>query len=110
MVPQIWDQIGRPWVHKVYIDYCKTKSMFYMMETFLCIVVMELVLSKLKNWYFGGVMLFYDLIISHSQVSDQRPSALLFLYLLSYRRLITEVIGMTFFCQSICQSVSPPVN
>ena len=45
--------------HKVYIDYCKTKSMFYMMETFLCIVVKELVvLSKLKNWYFRGVMLF----------------------------------------------------
>ena len=75
--------IGRPWVHKVYIDYCKVKSMFYMMETFLCIVVMELdVLSKLKNWYFGEVhvMLSYDLIISHSQVSDQGPSALLFLY------------------------------
>ena len=56
--------------------------MFYMMETFLCIVVMELVvLSKLKNWYFGGVMLSYDLIISHSQVSGQGTSALLFFIL-----------------------------
>ena len=36
-------KIGRPSVHKAYIDYCKAKSMFYMMETFLCIVVMELV-------------------------------------------------------------------
>ena len=27
--------IGRPWVLKVYIDYRKAKSMFYMMETFL---------------------------------------------------------------------------
>ena len=35
-------KIGRPSVHKAYIDYCKAKSMFYMMET-LCIVVMELV-------------------------------------------------------------------
>ena len=68
---------------------------------------MELVvLSKLKNWYFGGVMLSYDLIISYSQVIDQGPSALLFLYW----RLITEVIGMAFFCQSICQSVSLPVH
>ena len=33
-------KIGRPWVHKIYIDYCK--AMFYMMETFLCKVVMEL--------------------------------------------------------------------
>ena len=42
---------------------------------------MELVvLSKLKNWYFGGVMLSYGLIISHSQVIYQGPSALLFLY------------------------------
>ena len=43
---------------------------------------MELVvLSKLKkNWYFGGVMLSYDLIINNSQVIDQGPSALLFLY------------------------------
>ena len=74
-------KIGRPLVHKVYIDYCKAKSMFYMMETFLRIVVMELVVpSKLKNWYFGGIMLSYDLIISHSQVSDQGPSALLLLY------------------------------
>ena len=68
---------------------------------------MELVvLSKLKNWYFGGVMLSYDLMISYSQVIDQGPSALLFLYW----RLITEVIGMAFFCQSICQSVSLPVH
>ena len=74
-------KIGRPWVHKVYMDYRKAMSMFYMVDTFLCIVVMELVvLSKLKNWYFGGVMLSYDLIISHSQVIDQGPSALLFLY------------------------------
>ena len=36
-------KIDRPSVHKAYIDYCKAKSMFYMMETFLCIVVMELV-------------------------------------------------------------------
>ena len=72
-------RIGRPWVHKIYIDYCNAKPMFYMMETFLCIVVIELVvLSKLKNWYFGGVMLSSDLIISHSQVSDQGPNALLF--------------------------------
>ena len=43
-------KIGRPWVHKVYIDYnCKAKSMFYMMETFLCIVVMELV-EELVFW------------------------------------------------------------
>ena len=55
-------------------------------------------------------MLSDDIIINHSQVIDQGPSALLFLYYLSYRRLITEVIGMTFFCQSICQSVSPPVH
>ena len=43
---------------------------------------MELVvLSKLKKkWYFGGVMLSYDLIINNSQVIDQGPSALLFLY------------------------------
>ena len=73
-------KIGRPWVHKVYIDYRKAKSTFYMVDTSLCIVVIELVvLSKLKNWYFGGVMLSYDLIISHSQVIDQGPSALLFL-------------------------------
>ena len=72
-------KIGRPWVHKVYIDYSKAKSMFYMMETFLCIVVMELVvLSKFQNWYYGGVMLSYDLIISHSHVIDQGPSALFF--------------------------------
>ena len=42
-------KIGRPWVHKVYIDYCKAKSMFYMMKTFLCIVVMELV-EELVFW------------------------------------------------------------
>ena len=36
-------KIDRPWVHKVNIDYCKAKSMFYMVVTFLCIVVMELV-------------------------------------------------------------------
>ena len=43
-------KIGRPWVvHKVYIDYCKAKSMCYMMETFLCIVVMELV-EELVFW------------------------------------------------------------
>ena len=43
---------------------------------------MELVvLSKLKkNWYLGGVMLSYDLIINNSQVIGQGPSALLFLY------------------------------
>ena len=34
-------KIGRPSVHKAYIDYCKAKSMFYMMESFLCIVIME---------------------------------------------------------------------
>ena len=71
-------KIVRPLVHKVYIDYCKAKLMFFMVETFLCIVVMEIdVLSKLKNWYFGEVhvMLSYDLIISHSQMSDQGPSA-----------------------------------
>ena len=42
-------KIGRPWVHKVYIDYFKAKSMFYMMETFLCIVVMEVV-EELVFW------------------------------------------------------------
>ena len=74
-------KIGRPWVHKVYIGYRKARSMFYMVDTFLCIVVIELVvLSKLKNWYFGGVMLSDDIIINHSQVIDQSPSALLFLY------------------------------
>ena len=104
-------KIGRPCVNKVYMDYRKAKSKFYMKENFLCIVVIELVvLSKLKNWYFGGAMLSHDLIFSHSQVIDQGPSALLFLYQLSYRRLITEVIGMAFFCQSIRQSVSPPVH
>ena len=36
-------KIGRPLVHKAYIDYCKAKSMFYMMETFICKVVLELV-------------------------------------------------------------------
>ena len=72
-------KIGRPWVHKVYIGYRKARSMFYMVDTFLCIVVIELVvLSKLKNWYFGGVMLSDDIIINHSQVIDQGPSALLF--------------------------------
>ena len=35
---------------------------------------------KIEELVFGGVMLSYDLIISHSQVSDQGPSALLFLY------------------------------
>ena len=65
---------GTKMVHKAYIDYCKAKSMFYMMETFLCIVVMELV----EELVFWGVMLSYDLIISHSQVIDQGPSALLF--------------------------------
>ena len=40
---------------------------------------MELVvLSKLKKT--GIVMLSYDLIINNSQVIDQGPSALLFLY------------------------------
>ena len=69
-------KIGRPWVHKAYIDYCKAKSMFYMTEIFLCIVVMELV----EELVFWGVMLSYDLIISHSRVIDQDQSALLFLY------------------------------
>ena len=73
--------IGRPWVHKVYIGYRKARSMFFMVDTFLYIVVIELVvLSKLKNWYFGGVMLSDDFLINHSQVIDQGPSALLFLY------------------------------
>ena len=81
--------------------------MFYMVDTFLCIVVIELVvLSKLKNWYFGGVMLSDDIIINHSQVIDQGPSALLFLYI----TILQEAIGMAFFCQFICQSVSPPVH
>ena len=74
-------KIGRPLVHKVFIGYRKARSMFYMVDTFLCIVVTELVvLSKLKNWYFGGVMLSDDIIINHSQVIDQGQSALLFLY------------------------------
>ena len=67
--------IDRPWVHKVYIDYCKAKSMFYMVVTFLCIVVMELV--EELCFFFEGVILSYD---SHSQVINQGPSALLFLY------------------------------
>ena len=75
-------KIGRPWVNKVYIDYLKEKSMFYMMGSTwwklfygtCCSIKIE------KNWYFGGVMLSYDLIINNSQVIDQGPSALLFLY------------------------------
>ena len=57
-------KIDRPWVHNVYIDYCKAKSMFYMVTVV----------------FFEGVMLSYDIIISHSQVIDKGPSALLFLY------------------------------
>ena len=49
------------------------------LELWASVVVIELVvLSKLKNWYFGGVMLSDDIIINHSQVIDQGPSALLF--------------------------------
>ena len=78
MMPH-WTKIDRPLVHKVYIDYCKAKSMFYMVVTFLCIVVMELV-DELFFFFFEGVMLSYDIIISRSQVINLGPSALLFLY------------------------------
>ena len=67
-------KFGRPWVYKVYIDYCKAKSMFYMMESFLCIVVMELV-EELVFWKTNAF-----LIISHSRVIDHGPNTLLFLY------------------------------